>query len=106
MVNHIPQVLTDNGLTTLVDLVKKAGLASALSGPGPFTVFAPTNDAFTAVDPATLKSLQMDANLLKRVLSYHVVGSALPQATLKSELSTKTLAGDSLRINIYGKVNK
>ncbi len=69
---------------------------------GPFTVFAPTNDAFGAVDPATLDALLKDVNLLKRVLTYHVVASALPPASIKNELVTRTLAGESLRINVYG----
>ncbi|KAI9555167.1 hypothetical protein GHT06_017682 [Daphnia sinensis] len=103
---NIPSVLTENGLTTLVDLVVKADLANALSGAGPFTVFAPTNDAFNSVDPATLNALLQDVDLLKRVLTYHVVGSALPPATIQNELVTKSLAGESLRVNIYnnGKV--
>ncbi len=96
--------MTQNGLTTLVELVTKAGLAEALSGAGPFTVFAPTNEAFGELDPATLKAVQMDVNLLKRVLTYHVVGSALPSTDIKSELTPKTLAGESLRINVYGNV--
>uniref|UniRef100_A0A0P5HBI0 Fasciclin domain-containing protein n=2 Tax=Daphnia magna TaxID=35525 RepID=A0A0P5HBI0_9CRUS len=103
---NIPSVLTENGLTTLVDLVVKADLANALSGAGPFTVFAPTNDAFNSVDPATLNALLQDVDLLKRVLTYHVVGSALPPASIQNELVTKSLAGESLRVNTYnnGKV--
>ena len=124
-------MLRENGLTTLVDLVGKAGLADALSGPGnisslllnlqnfwlylstvaiikvnfstgPFTVFAPTNDAFGAVDPSTFTALLKDANLLKRVLTYHVVASALLPSSIKNELVTRSLAGESLRVNVYG----
>jgi transforming growth factor-beta-induced protein len=102
----IPEVLAANGLTTLVDSVVKAGLADALSGKGPFTVFAPTNDAFDAVDPAVMKSLQMDVNLLKRVLTYHVVASAVAPSDVKNELVAKTLAGESLRVNVYGTGDK
>ena len=104
MVGNIPAVLSQNGFSTLVDMVVKAELAEALSGPGPFTVFAPTNEAFTNVDVSTLKALQMDVNLLKRVLTHHVVGSEISPASVKSEVTPKTLAGDSLRINTYGKV--
>lgn len=81
-------------------------MANALSGPGPFTIFAPTNQAIAAVDPATVKALQMDINLLKRVLAYHVVASDVSQASGRSDLTPKTLSGDKLRINFYGKVIK
>lgn len=101
---NIPTTLTQNGLTTLVDLVVKAGLADALSGAGPFTVFAPTNEAFGKVDPATLDALGKDVNLLKKVLTYHVVGSAINPADVKNELTPKTLEGNNLRINVYGNV--
>jgi len=84
--------------------VVKAGLADALSGAGPFTVFAPTNEAFGKVDPATLEALGKDVNLLKKVLTYHVVGSAINPADVKNELTPKTLEGDNLRINVYGNV--
>ena len=66
-------------------------------------MFAPTNAAFDAVNPAILKSLQMDSDLLKRVLTYHVVPSALSPSSIKNEQLAKTLAGDSIRLNVYGK---
>lgn len=69
---------------------------------GPFTVFAPTNDAFAEVDGATLKSLLDDISLLKNVLTYHVVASALPPSSITNELTPASLAGESLRVNVYG----
>lgn len=68
---------------------------------GPFTVFAPTNDAFAAVDEFKLKSILDDVALLKNVLSYHVVASSLPQSSIKNELTPVSLAGESLRVNVY-----
>lgn len=68
---------------------------------GPFTVFAPTNEAFKAVDAGTLNSLLADGELLKKVLTYHVVASSLKPGSLKNELTAKSLAGENLRINIY-----
>ena len=66
-------------LTTLVAAVKAAGLVETLSGPGPFTVFAPTDDAFAKIDPATIEKLKTDAPLLTSILTYHVVpGQASP----------------------------
>lgn len=72
---------------------------------GPFTVFAPTNEAFSAVDSATLDTLLKDIDLLKRVLTYHVVAASLPASAIQNEQVAKTLAGDSLRVNIYGPSN-
>jgi transforming growth factor-beta-induced protein len=75
---------------------------------GPFTLFAPTNDAFAAIDSATLNTLLQDVNLLKGVLTYHVVTSTLAPASIENELVIKSLAGESLRLNLYkkGKVSQ
>ena len=58
--------------STLVDLVTSAGLVETLQGPGPFTVFAPTNDAFAALDPATVEYLVGNTDALVDILLYHV----------------------------------
>ncbi|KAK4022404.1 hypothetical protein OUZ56_007873 [Daphnia magna] len=97
----IPIVLTNNGLTTLVDLVVKAGLAEALSGPGPFTVFAPINNAFTTVDPSILNAILSDITVLRKVIAYHVVESTLPAALFKNELTPLSASGENLRVNVY-----
>ena len=60
-------------LTTLNKLVNDSRLAETLAGPGPFTVFAPTDDAFKSVPAATLATLGSDKEKLKAVLMYHVV---------------------------------
>ncbi|XP_065557574.1 transforming growth factor-beta-induced protein ig-h3-like [Artemia franciscana] len=83
---NIPGVATDLGASTLVDLVIKAGLADALSGPGPFTVFAPTNDAFAALPKPTLDALGQNTVLLKKVLLYHVVQGEVPSTLLPMTL--------------------
>jgi uncharacterized surface protein with fasciclin (FAS1) repeats len=75
--------------TTLVAAVKAAGLVDTLKGPGPFTVFAPTNAAFDALPAGTVDTLlkpEMKADLTK-VLTYHVVPGALDAATLKSQIA-------------------
>ena len=61
------------GATTLVDLVVKAGLAETLSGPGPFTVVAPDNEAFAKLPADLVATLTGDVELLKKVLLFHVV---------------------------------
>jgi transforming growth factor-beta-induced protein len=75
---------------------------------GPFTLFAPTNDAFGAIDLSTLNTLLQDVNLLRSVLTYHVVTSALAPVSIENELVIKSLAGESLRFNVYkkGKVSQ
>ena len=60
-------------LTTLNKLVNDSGLAETLAGPGPYTVFAPTDEAFKSVPAATLATLGSDKEKLKAVLMYHVV---------------------------------
>jgi uncharacterized surface protein with fasciclin (FAS1) repeats len=75
-------------LTTLVAAVQAAGLANTLNGPGPFTVFAPTNEAFNALPPGTLQSLMQPANVakLKALLTYHVVPGSLDTSQMISQL--------------------
>lgn len=89
--------------TTLVSLVKKAGLAGALSS-GSYTVFAPTDAAFAKVPKATLAKIGNDPMLLKKVLTYHVVKGKVPAAkvvTLNGK-SVKTLQGSPIRISVKG----
>ncbi len=67
--NTIVKVATDNGFTTLVSAVRTAGLEATLKGPGPLTVFAPTNTAFSAI------TIPSDVNVLKNILLYHTLGA-------------------------------
>ena len=98
-------------LTTLVAAVKQAGLVETLAGPGPFTVFAPTNDAFAKVPKATLDGLMAPegkANLTK-VLTYHVVPEKLTAADIAAKIKAgngtaklKTVAGEELTLTMDG----
>jgi uncharacterized surface protein with fasciclin (FAS1) repeats len=74
----------NDDLSTLVELVTAADLVETLEGPGPFTVFAPTNEAFEALPAATLESLQDPANKdqLAAILTYHVVPEELDAAAI------------------------
>lgn len=77
-----------SNLTTLVKAVQAADLTATLSGPGPFTVFAPTNEAFGRLAPGTLDQLlkpEQKASLAK-LLTYHVVAGKLDAAALKSQV--------------------
>ncbi len=71
-------------LTTLVAALQEAGMAEALMGEGPYTVFAPTNDAFAKIDPAALEELMMPENreMLQAVLSTHVVAGEFTPETI------------------------
>ncbi|KAK3082743.1 hypothetical protein FSP39_004037 [Pinctada imbricata] len=93
-------VLKGDGETDLVDFIKQAGLADALDG-GPFTVFAPTNAAFSKLPQATLNTLNTDFNALANILKYHVVQGNIHKADAKNELTLTTLAGTKIRFNIY-----
>lgn len=93
--------------TTLVAAVKAADLAATLSGPGPFTVFAPTNEAFDKIPKKTLDGLmkpEMKADLAK-ILTYHVVPGKLMAADLKDGQKLKTVQGKDLLVSVKdGKV--
>jgi len=76
-------------LTTLVSAVKAAGLDGTLGGTGPFTVFAPTNDAFGRLAPGTVDTLLKPENkpTLVKVLTYHVVPGAITLEQLKAQMT-------------------
>ncbi len=77
----------DEQFSTLVDAVTAAGLGETLSGPGPYTVFAPTNDAFGKIDEATLTELTTnDTEKLGEILTYHVVEGSTDAATLTAAI--------------------
>jgi uncharacterized surface protein with fasciclin (FAS1) repeats len=87
---------------TLVSLVKKAGLATTLSGKGPYTVFAPTDAAFKKVPQSTLNALAKDKAKLKAVLLYHVVKGKVTAKQVVKLKSAKTLNGQSVSIKVSG----
>ena len=85
--------------TTLVAAVKAAGLVDTLKGEGPFTVFAPTDEAFAKIPASDLKALLADKEALTRVLTYHVVPGKLMAADVVKVQSAKTVEGDSVTID-------
>jgi uncharacterized surface protein with fasciclin (FAS1) repeats len=94
----------DPQFSTLVKLVKSAGLAGTLSK-GSYTVFAPTNAAFAKVPKATLAALAKDKAKLQAVLTYHVVKGRVPAAKVVKLTSAKTINGASVKIAVRdGKV--
>ena len=100
---NIVQVAASNPqFSTLVSLIKKAGLVSALSGSSKLTVFAPTNAAFAAVPKATLSKLAANKALLIKVLEYHVVKGEVLAAKVVKLHSAKTLECASVKIRVSG----
>ena len=97
----------DKRFSTLVALVKQAGLAKTLSGKGPFTVFAPTNAAFAKLKrtaPDTFAAVAGDKALLTKVLTYHVLAKRVPStaavAAAKQNASVKTVQGEPIKLSI------
>lgn len=92
--------VADGRFTTLVAAVEAAGLAETLSGEGPFTVFAPTDDAFAALPEGTVESLLNDIPALTDILLYHVVDGAVLAETVVTLDSATTLQGSDVSITV------
>ena len=95
---------SDGSFSTLVTAVDAAGLAGTLSGDGPFTVFAPVNDAFAALPAATVDTLLAPENQaqLTSVLTYHVVPSKVLSSDLSDGMAVTTVQGQSLTVGVQG----
>ncbi|MDP2496793.1 MAG: fasciclin domain-containing protein [Candidatus Palauibacterales bacterium] len=102
----IVEVASQNGsFETLVKAVQAAGLVETLNGDGPFTVFAPTDEAFSKLPEGALEDLLANEEQLKKVLTYHVVPGRVTAADVKGLNSAETVAGESLSISTdYGSV--
>jgi uncharacterized surface protein with fasciclin (FAS1) repeats len=85
--------------TTLVKAVQAAGLVDTLKGPGPFTVFAPTDEAFAKLPAGALDKLLADPAKLKKVLLYHVIAGKVMAADVHT-MKAKTADGPSLNIMV------
>jgi len=91
--------VASEGLSTLVAALKAADLVGALSGEGPFTVLAPTDDAFGDLPEGTLEGLLADTEKLKNVILSHVVDGAVLADTVVTLNSATTLSGQTLAIS-------
>jgi len=98
----IVETATSAGFNTLVAAVDAAGLVDTLKGPGPFTVFAPTDEAFDKLPPGTLDDLLKPENKdkLTSVLTYHVVPGEYMAADITGMTSAPTLNGKELSIKV------
>jgi uncharacterized surface protein with fasciclin (FAS1) repeats len=88
-------------LSTLATLINDAGLADTLRGPGPYTVFAPSDDAFRAVPPKTMQELAQNREMLRAVLTYHVIPGNVPAAEMKTG-AAKTVQGANVALSKAG----
>lgn len=95
-------------LSTLVEALTAAGLVETLSGPGPYTVFAPTNAAFEALPPGQLEDLLKPANKqqLTNILTYHVAEGEVLSSALSDGQMIPTLQGEDLEITVEGSTVK
>jgi uncharacterized surface protein with fasciclin (FAS1) repeats len=109
--NIIQNAVNSDDHTTLVAAVKAAGLVDTLQGPGPFTVFAPTNEAFAKLPAGTVDTLLKPENkdMLTKILTYHVVAGRLSASDLRKEIkagngeaSLKTVSGGTLIATMQG----
>jgi uncharacterized surface protein with fasciclin (FAS1) repeats len=109
--NIIQNAVNSKDHTTLVAAVKAAGLVDTLSGPGPFTVFAPTNAAFAKLPAGTVDNLLKPENkaTLVKILTYHVVPGRMTAVSLmkavkdgEGEAHLKTVAGEDLVVKQAG----
>jgi uncharacterized surface protein with fasciclin (FAS1) repeats len=101
----IETAVAAGNLKTLVTAVQAAGLVETLKGPGPFTVFAPTDAAFAALPPGTLITLLKPENKAKlaAILTYHVVPGKILSSEIAGKIVTpKTVEGETLDINATG----
>ena len=103
--NIVETAVSAGSFNTLVTAVKAADLVETLSGPGPFTVFAPTDDAFAKLPEGTIPALLQDKEKLTSILTYHVVPGKVMAADVVNLSSAKTANGQSLTITVEdGKV--
>lgn len=99
MKNIVETAVESGKFNTLVAAVKAAGLVETLSGDGPFTVFAPNDDAFAKLPSGTVEGLLKDKDKLTAILTYHVVSGKYEAADVMKMNSAKTLQGGSVKID-------
>ena len=112
MNNIVETAVSAGSFKTLVTAVKAAGLVDALSGPGPFTVFAPNDEAFAKLPAGTVESLLKDIPKLRSILTYHVVSGSVTAADVQKitaggqTTSVNTLQGSPVKLKMNGVFNK
>lgn len=98
--NIVETAIAAGSFNTLVKAVKAADLVETLSGEGPFTVFAPTDEAFAKIPAETLEALVNNKEKLTAVLTYHVVPAKVMASDVVKMKSAKTVNGNELTITV------
>ncbi len=99
----IETAVAAGNFNTLATALTEAGLIETLKGDGPFTVFAPTDEAFAKIPKATLENLLKNKEQLTKVLLYHVVAGKVMASDVVKISSAKTVEGSSVKISVKGK---
>jgi transforming growth factor-beta-induced protein len=100
--NIVEVAQSDPNLSTLVSAITAANLTEVLSEGGPFTVFAPTNDAFSQLDPDVLNAIISTPSLLTALLQYHVVNGSVSSSQLTNGDVATLLSGQSIAVEVSG----
>lgn len=100
----VDTAVANGSFTTLVAAVEAAGLVETLKGEGPFTVFAPTDDAFAALPEGTVEGLLADPEALAGILTYHVVAGKVMSTDLSDGMTATTVNGADITIGTEGGV--
>lgn len=99
MPDIVDAAVASGKFNTLVAAVKAAGLVDTLKGKGPFTVFAPIDEAFSKLPPGTVEALLKDVPKLKQILTYHVLPGKHVFVDLKKMKEATTVQGQKIRID-------
>jgi uncharacterized surface protein with fasciclin (FAS1) repeats len=106
MKKNIVETARDAGtFTTLIAAIDRAGLESTLAGEGPFTVFAPSDEAFAQLPEGTVDSLLAEPAKLAKVLTYHVVPGRVTAADVVGLTTAPTVNGEELPVSLDGSVH-
>ncbi|MDJ0702195.1 MAG: fasciclin domain-containing protein [Leptolyngbyaceae cyanobacterium MO_188.B28] len=99
MPNIVDIAVSNDAFKTLVAAVQAAGLVETLQGPGPFTVFAPTDEAFAKLPPGTVQTLVQNPPQLARILTYHVVSGKFMQTDMATVNALTSVEGAPIRVD-------
>jgi uncharacterized surface protein with fasciclin (FAS1) repeats len=102
MADIVDTAVAAGAFSTLVKAVRAAGLVETLKGTGPFTVFAPTDEAFAKLPAGTLDAVLADKAKLAAILTYHVVPGKVMAADVVKLTSAKTVNGQTVKIAVDG----
>jgi uncharacterized surface protein with fasciclin (FAS1) repeats len=99
MPDIVDTAMSAGTFSTLVTAITAAGLDTALKSPGPFTVFAPSDDAFAKLPSGTVESLLEDVITLRKILEYHVVSGKVPASEVVKMTTATSLEGGEIKIS-------